>query len=253
MGDTLNALPISLLVVTALLMTGCGEPAKQATAEPAMSPSQAAAASNKATVPLLTTCLSLFGEGTGLAKETLLFINGLESLDADNAQKAGTLASRLGEVADTAKPELAQPVGVMQTILEDYVRAYEDSGSWSTGQRYPDAKNAISEVCTPEINAAAQSNTAAPALTDDEKFLQALRSAHPAMKSTDTENQLEIANTFCDVYDKGVENGKLSGAITLSDNLVTAPAGIKFTLEELKSIRKLGVSTFCPQHLDKLP
>lgn len=253
----MKVLPFSLLTAAALIMTGCGAPAETAkqAVSPSPSPSRSAATLKKDTVPLLTTCMSLFGEGSSsLANDSANFLVEVESIDADTAEEADSFAARFAEVAATAKPELAEPLHEMQVLFEDFVQAYEDSGSWSVGDSYAAAKDTVVDVCRPELDAADKAvSGAAPAVTDDEKFLKALRAAHPAMKSTDRANQLEIAKTFCDVYDKGVENGKLSEAITLSDTLVTAPAGIKFTLEELKSIRKLGVSTFCPQHLDKFP
>lgn len=253
----MNALPFSLLTATALILTGCGAPAETAKQALPSSPSQSPSAStlNKDTVPLLTTCLSLFGEGTSsLANESIGFLKEVKSIDAKTARKADSFATRFAEVAETAKPELAEPLHEMQILFEDFVQAWKDSGSWSVGDSYAAAKAAVVDVCTPELDAADEpAPSAAPAVTDDEKFLKALRTAHPAMKSTDTANQLEIAKIFCDVYDKGVQNGKVAEAAAASDALVTAPAGIKFTLEELKSIRKLGVSTFCPQHLDKVP
>lgn len=253
----MKALPFSLLTAAALILTGCGAPAettKQAMS-PSPSPSASAATLKKNTVPLLTTCMSLFGEGySSLANNSIGFLTEVKSVDADSAQKADSFATRFAEVAETAKPELAEPLHEMQVLFEDFIQAWEDSGSWSVGDSYAAAKDTVVGICMPELDAAdkAVSGTA-PAATDDEKFLKALRSAHPAMKSPDTANQLEIAKTFCDVYDKGVENGKVAEAAAASDALVTAPAGIKFTHEELKSIRKLGVSTFCPQHLAKVP
>lgn len=206
-------------------------------------------------MPLLTTCMSLFGEGSSsLATESLVFLRDVESIDADTAETADAYATRFAEVAETAKPELAEPLHEMRILFEDFVQAHEDSGSWSVGDSFAAAKDKVVETCTPELDAADKAvSGAAPAVTDDEKFLNALRSAHPAMKSTDTVNQLEVAKIFCDVYDTGVEKGTEKEAAIASDGLVTAPAGIEYTHEELKSIRKLGVTTFCPQHLDKVP
>lgn len=251
----MKALPFSLLTAAALILTGCGAPTETAEQAVSLSPSPSAATPKKDAVPLLTTCMSLFGEGSSsLANESIVFLRDVESIDADTAKTAGMYATRFAEVAETAKPELAEPLHEMQTLFEDFVQAWEDSGSWSVGDSFAAAKDAVVETCTPELDAADKAvSGAAPAVTDDEKFLEALRTAHPVMKSTDTANQLEIAKTFCDVYDKGVENGKVPEAAIASDALVTAPAGIEFTHEELKSIRKLGVSIFCPQHLDKVP
>lgn len=255
MGDILKTLPLSLLAVTALLVTGCGGPAEQA-AEPPASPSNSVTASiSKAKVPLLTTCMSLFGEGTSsLAVESLKFLSDVESINADTAKTAGEFAARYQDVVETAKPELAEPLIEMQDHFEDFVKAWENSGDWSVGASFEAAKETVVETCTPELDAADKAvSGVVPALTDDEKFLTALQAAHPSMKSKDTSNQLAIAKSFCDVYDNGVANGKVNAAVSVSEDLVTLPAGIKFTHEELKSIRKIGVTTFCPQHLPLVP
>lgn len=168
------------------------------------------------------------------------------------------MATRLGEVAATAQPELAEPVSVMQSLLEDYVRAHEESGDWSTGESYATAKNAIGDVCTPVITAydAARSTSAPPAiarvLTDNEKFLEALRAAHPAMKSTDTANMVIVAENFCTIYDTATANGKADLAPSAVAALITAAEGIEYTLAELHTIHRIGVTVFCPQHTDKL-
>lgn len=250
---------VSALLTGALLITGCGGPAEQ-TAEPSASaPRSATASSSKATVPLLTSCLSLFGESSpSLAEEDVVFINGLEAIDAENAETAGTIATRLGKVAATAQPELAEPVIMMQALLEDYVRAHEESDDWSTGESYGTAKNAIGDICTPVITAAdtAQSTPVPSAiareLTDDEKFLEALRAAHPAMKSTDTARMVGVAKNFCLIYDTATANGKADLAPSAVTSLITAAAGIEYTLAELHTIHKAGVTVFCPQHTDKL-
>lgn len=248
-------LTFSLLTAAALLMTGCGGPTEPTTAKPAVSPPPSVVALKKDTVPLLTTCMSLFGPGSdSLAKDSIDFLAEVESIDANTAKTAGSFATRFAEVTETAKPELAEPLHEMQILFEDFVQAWEDSGSWSVGDSFAAAKDAVVNTCRPELDAADEAASgAAPAVTDDEKYLKALRTAHPAMKSTDTANQLEIAKTFCDLYDTGVEKGTEKEAAIASDAMVTAPAGIRFTHEELKSIRKLGVTTFCPQHLDKVP
>lgn len=256
MGDILKTLPLSLLAVSALLMAGCGDPAERA-AEPATS-QPATASSSKAAVPLLTSCLSLFG-AKPLAQEAVYFIRDVEALDAQNAEKASSIATRLGEVAESAQPELAEPLGTMQSVFEDFVRAHEESDDWSSGESFNTAKDAVGDICTPVILEAdaAESQSAPPAnarvLTDDEKFLEALRAAHPSMKSTDTAAQLNLGKFFCDVLDKGVANGKVAEAVKLSDDLVTLPSGAAFTHKELVSMRSIGVTTFCPQHLPLVP
>lgn len=251
----MKALPFSLLAVSVLLVTGCGGPAEQA-AEPSPSPSKSAtASSSKAAVPLITTCMSLFGDATGsLAVESLNFLSDVESIDADTAKTAGEFAARYQDVVETAKPELAEPLTEMQDHFENFVKAWETSGDWSVGDSFAAAKDKVVETCTPELDAADKAvSGAVPALTDDEKFLAALQAAHPSMKSTDTSGQLTIGKSFCDVFDNGVANGKVNEAVSLSEDLVTLPSGIAFTHEELQSIRRIGVTTFCPQHLPLVP
>lgn len=255
MGDILKTLPLSLLAVSVLLVTACGGPAEQ-TAEPSSSPSRSAAASsNKAAVPLLTTCMSLFGEGTiSLAIESAQFLADVESIDADTAKTAGAFAARFRDVAETAKPELAEPLNEMQDHFEDFVKAWKNSGTWSVGESFAAAKSTVVDTCRAELDAADKAvSGAAPAVTDDEKFLAALQAAHPSMESTDTVNQLTVARIFCDLYDTAVSKGTEKEAAIASEGLVTAPAGIEYTHEELKSIRKIGVATFCPQHLPLVP
>lgn len=206
-------------------------------------------------MPLLTTCMSLFGEGAGsLATESIQFLSDVESIDTETAKTAGEFATRFRDVTETAKPELAEPLYEMQVLFEDFVKAWETSGDWSVGDSFAAAKDKVVETCTPELDAADKAvSGAVPVLTDDEKFLAALQEAHPSMKSTDTSGQLTIGKSFCDVFDNGVASGKVNEAVSLSDDLVTLPSGIAFTHEELKSIRRIGVTTFCPQHLPLVP
>jgi hypothetical protein len=253
-GGTLKApLPSALLTATALLIAGCSGPGEPAATQPSAEATKPAGAEEKK-VSLDDTCLELFGHTT-LAVDTITFLTDVSSLDADTARQADSFDAKLGEVAATAQPELAEPLQDMQVVFQDFSQAWEDRGNWELDTAsYGAAKGEISRICTPRIHALASGPASAtPALTDDERFLEALRTAHPAMKSTDTANQLEVAKIFCDLYGTAVAKGTQKEAAIASDGLVTAPAGIEYTHEELKSIRKIGVTTFCPQHLSLVP
>lgn len=256
----MRAIPyLALLTAGALLMIGCSGPAESVRAEPAGGQSPSIAASTKDRVSLASTCLDLFGEGSNsLANESAQFLVDVESLDADTAKTANSFNTRLGEAAATAKPELAEPLEALQVIFQDFAQAWEDSGDWSLDTKsYAAAKDTVVRICGPEMDALeATQKLAAPTpsseISDEESFLKSVRAAHPAMKSSDTNTLVDVARNFCLIYDTGAANGKESTAISTVNELITAAAGIDYTLEELKSIHHFAVTTFCTQHMDKL-
>ncbi|MFJ5696162.1 hypothetical protein ACIP9X_20280 [Arthrobacter sp. NPDC093125] len=253
----------ALLTATALLITGCGGPGEPAAAEPSVT---AAASEEKASLD--DTCMELFGYTT-LAVDSAKFLSEVSALNADTAKQASSIGTRLGAVAATAQPELAEPLQIMQTEFQDFAQAWEDSGEWILNlEAYRPAKDEVSAICTPRINALASGAATptpdpaltaeeatpapAPSLTAEEKFLAGVRAEHPAMKSTDTANMVTVAKNFCLIYDTATANGKADLAPPTVKDMITAAAGIEYTLAELHTIHETGVTIFCPQHTDKL-
>lgn len=253
-GGTLRApLASAMLIASALLITGCGGPGSPAAPEPSAKLTKLAGDTGKR-VSLDDTCLELFGHTT-LAVDSAKFLIDVSSLDADTAKQADSFDAKLGDVAAAAQPELAKPLQDMQVVFQDFSQAWADSGSWELDtSSYGAAKDKVSSICTLRINALASSATPTPAaaLTDEEKFLASVRAVHPSMKSTDAANRVALAKSFCTIYDTATANGKADMAPSTVNMLITKAAGIEYTLQELQTIHKTGVTVFCPQHTDKL-
>lgn len=254
-GGILRASLTSVLLVgSALLMAGCGGQGSSAPAEPSAAGTKPVGDTVKK-VSLDDTCMELFGH-TSLAMDSAKFLADVESLDADTAKQADSFDAKLGDVAAKAQPELAEPLRVMQVVFQDFSQAWADRGNWHLDERYGAAKKEISAVCTPRIEALASSASATPtpasASKPEEMFVAYVRSAHPSMKSTDDANMVSVAKNFCMIYDTATANGKADQAPSTVKALITAAAGITYTLPELQTIHTTGVKVFCPQHIDKL-
>lgn len=245
----------SLLTAAALLMTGCGGPAEPTRADQAVSPLPSSTASREDTVPLITSCMSLFGSNS-LAKESLDFLIAVESIDPQTAKTASSFASQFEEVAKTAKPELAKPLQVMQAVFEDFVQASEDSGNWSLGESYAAAKDEIVEICSPELTAAeatesGSSPTAiAPSLTSFEsEFLAAGISTGYGNPSIEEYIKRPV-QTLC--------NPDITDTSQHFRDVVRIWTGGGFPEDEAKSVGKgktftrLVVKYHCPDRLDGL-
>lgn len=247
----------ALLTAAALLITGCGGPGEPAEAQPSAKLTKLAGDSENK-VSLDDTCMELFGHTT-LAMDSAKFLVDVSSLTADTAKQADSFDAKLAEVAATAQPELAEPLDDMRVVFQDFSQAWADRGNWQLDtESFGAAKNEISAICTPRINALASgpataTPTPAPALTDEEKFLADVKAAHPSMKSTDTANRVALAKSFCTIYDTATANGKADMAPSTVNMLITKAAGIEYTVQELQTIHTTGVAVFCPQHTDKLP
>lgn len=232
----------ALLTATALLITGCGGPGETVAAEPSAELAETAAA-NDEKVSLDDTCMELFGYTT-LGVDSVKFLIDVSALNADTAKQASSIGTKLGNFAATAQPELAEPLQVMQAEFQGFAQAWEDSGEWVLNlETYGPAKDEVSAICTPRINALASREatptpapartaedatpTPAPALTAEEKFLSGIRAEYPAMKSTDTANMVSVAKNFCLIYDTATANGKAGQAPPTVDAMITAAAGIE--------------------------
>jgi hypothetical protein len=258
LGDPLKAThSFSLLIAAVLLLTGCN--GASTSAKPAAPQSPSITPANESKVPLATTCSALFGEvSDGLATDSARFLVDVEALNEQTAKTAKSFGTRFGRVAAEAKPELAAPLQVIEGIFLDFNQAWVDSGRWEFDPAsYNAAKDTIVRICTPEVEALEGSApkttpTAPPVTTDEDTFLTAVQSAHPNMKSTDPAKMVSVAKNFCTIYTKGAESGQEGASSKVAQDLITAAAGIEYTQEELQTIHRAGVETFCPQHLEKL-
>jgi hypothetical protein len=114
-------------------------------------------------VPLVDTCLALFGSNQ-VAIDAQEFLSNVKSLDAETAREASLIHGRLEEVALTARPELVDPIRDLQVIFQDFIQGWEDSSDWSLDTEGFDAVVAeIGPLCSAELEAADESKpTSAP-------------------------------------------------------------------------------------------
>lgn len=218
--------------------------------DPLMQESAATDTGAKVEVPVLDSCLALFGSGK-VALDAEEFLSNVKSLDAETAREASILDARLGEVALTAEPELADPIEDMQVIFQDFVQGWEDSSEWSLDtEGYDAVVDQIKPICTAELGAAtAAKSEPAETLTEEEQteqaFLKSVRTAHPNLENFDDADLVTTAQNFCLIYSK-------PGGDPVVDELITKAAGLKYSLRELESINYAGVNALCPEHADKL-
>lgn len=248
----------ALLAATAFMLNGCsglsGPP------KPVAVQSSSVSASSQSTVSKATTCLTLFGKDSNhLATDSVQFLVDVESLNAETAKTAKSFGTRLGEVAAMAEPELAAPLQVMKATFEGFNQAWLDSSGWELDTKsFTAAKDTIAKICGVELDAldgvqpTSQASTPPSLPVDEETFLASVQAAHPAMRSSDTARMISVGRNFCSIHAKGVENGQESATTKLVQDLITASAGIEYTFEELQTIHRAAVRTFCPEHIDKI-
>lgn len=275
MGDQLNKCFPATLTVAVLALTGCSGGDSDAAAEPAPE-------TTKAVFSAEQTCNQLFDKGDeGRMFGAVAFLQNLPDPVTEKDQtKARTFVTELEFVAGTANDEMKPLIIDMAKTLDGFASAkgdrvhvnvdsFKSAGSKlidlcpTQAEAYGDekSKKEAAVKADADADAAAKAKAAAgaepksaPTLSamataNEDRFVKEVRAAHPAMKSTDTKNMVDVAKNFCLIYDKGVENGQKVLAASTVQRMIAAAAGIEYTRAELQSIHDIGVRAFCPQHI----
>lgn len=79
----------------------------------------------------------------------------------------------------------------------------------------------------------------------EEVFLSQVRESHPNLEYTEGDSMIEIAKSFCVMFDNGAESSEINDFILIG-------AGVAYSLTELLSIYGAGVAAFCPEHVEKI-
>lgn len=260
----MNKLFPAAITVAVLALTGCNGGRPEASAEPAPE-------TTRAVFPADQTCNQLFDKGDeGRMFGAVAFLQNLPDPVTENDQtKAKVLVADLEYVADTANDEMKPLIIDMAKTLDGFASAegaevhvnvdsFKSAGSKlidlcpTQAEAYGDEKlkKEAAVKAKADAEAAAEAKAAAnAAATSEDAFVKEVRAAHPAMKSTDTKNMVDVAKNFCLIYDKGVENGQKVLADSTVQRMIAAAAGIEYTRAELQSIHDIGVRAFCPQHI----
>lgn len=243
---------LTLLTAGALLLTGCGasagetasgsstsaDPAETATADPVAQTEM---------VPLLDSCIDLFGGEHPVLNEASQFLTDVKSLDAASAEEAAEHEARLQAVIDEAEADLAAPLFTIQWAFFEFGQAHEFGDDWSLdAAAYADAQDQVKEICGAELDAAGSEFTPIPSapepeLTPEAAFLAEVRAAHPNLESTPDADIIDPATAFCTVHSK-------EGGEAVAEQLLVAAIGIKFTEAELRTIQQAGLTSLCPEH-----
>lgn len=288
MGDQLNKCFPATLTVAVLALTGCSGGGSDAAAEPAPETTKAIFSADQTcnqlfdkgdegrmfgAVAFLQNLPDPVTEKDQTKARTFVteleFVAGtandeMKPLIIDMAKTLDGFASAKGDRVhvnvDSFKSAGSKLIDFCPTQAEAYgdEKSKKEAAAKAKAKAKADADAAAKAKA--EADAAAKAKAAADAepksaptlsamaTANEDRFVKEVGAAHPAMKSTDTKNMVDVAKNFCLIYDKGVENGQKVLAASTVQRMIAAAAGIEYTRAELQSIHDIGVRAFCPQH-----
>ncbi|MHA7209562.1 hypothetical protein [Arthrobacter sp. MDT1-65] len=252
MNTRFAAIPLALI-----LLAGCAAP--EAETEPATEATTgSASASLSATedaepagqVSTATTCSQLDGiNKKGVLHRAVDFVNQLEDIDPDTITTAKDIKADIELVSSKADREFKPLLRTLASPMTEMIKITASGGATFNfdSTDFNDAALELANTCVILLESAVvATEPPAPALTEGEQaeqvYLADVRAAQPDLIRFTDDDLITTARNFCLVYSK-------PGGDPVVDQMITAAAGAKYTLEELQSMNSAGVTALCPEYV----
>ncbi|MGP9651527.1 Ltp family lipoprotein [Glutamicibacter sp. AOP38-B1-38] len=204
----------SIAFLGILLLAGCSAPTGQNenASSPPSSPSHEVTAKVSIAVSDDATCQTLLGGVDNQISEAAIFLTEFDAIDDEAFSKAKDIAEGLSVVAESASPDLADLLSVMQEPFEEMVTAVEngDAQFQFKAERFKTSANEVLHICEPLVE---NVETANPETSDSEDLAPSsapsvesyTEEPEPVDESLETEeattsqlNALKTANDYLD-------------------------------------------------------
>ncbi|WP_159803290.1 hypothetical protein [Arthrobacter zhaoguopingii] len=99
-------------------------------------------------MPLESSCVAVLEPDGGLVIEALEFLEAVEEMNDETVEGANDIYTRIGDVEQTAKAELAAPLDEMQLPLREFVQASQSGDTWHLdAEAFKDGAREVAETC----------------------------------------------------------------------------------------------------------